>query len=56
MSICNPWREARLLRERVADLESELRAERAATALLRRRLASAQPRDPKTGRMLPKEH
>ena len=56
MSICNPWREARLLRDRVADLESELRAARTAVALLSRRLASAQPRDPKTGRMLRKEH
>lgn len=52
--IFNPWGEAKRLRARVFELESQLTVQRTLNALMRLKLTNTHRRDPKTGRMLPK--
>ena len=58
MSILNPWGEAKALRKQVAKLGVALLNEQITNCELRGTISTLrtdiQPRDPKTGRMLPK--
>tara|TARA_R110000868_G_scaffold245766_1_gene502356 strand:+ start:41 stop:220 length:180 start_codon:yes stop_codon:yes gene_type:complete len=54
MSIFNPWTEASKLRKQVIDLDAALGKQILINKLLLRKIADMHPRDPKTGRILPK--